>query len=177
MIFGPTSRETVIFQMNIHSQTPLPLDANQVVILAGATGCGKTTQIPQLILDKQIQRRNFSCKLVCTQPRRIAATSVAKRVKQERCGDDSIGYHVKLDVSSPRPNSSVLYCTTGILLQTLCSRPNLETISHVILDEVHERDLDTDFMMAVSKLISSGKRKDLKVILMSATMHTEAFSK
>ena len=94
------------------------IQANQVVVLAGATGCGKTTQIPQMVLDKELSAGNLAAKIVCTQPRRIAATSVARRVAQERGNDNSCGYHVKLDVNSPRDTSSLLYCTTGIILQT-----------------------------------------------------------
>ena len=87
------------------------IENNQVIVLAGATGCGKTTQVPQMILDKLIEKGDFSGKIVCTQPRRIAATSVGRRVHQERNNDGSVGYHVKLDVKPPRDTSSLLYCT------------------------------------------------------------------
>ena len=83
---------------------------NQVTVLAGATGCGKTTQIPQLILDAEMASNNGLCKIICTQPRRMAAVSVATRVAQERAEQlsggygmvSSIGYHVKLDSKPPR---------------------------------------------------------------------------
>lgn len=154
---------------------------NQIIILAGDTGCGKTTQIPQLILDREITNQNYGTKIVCTQPRRIAAISVANRVaeeRNERCNSNrtfSVGYHVKMDVNPPRNYSSVLYCTPGVILQWLKNDQYLSQVSYLILDEVHERNLETDFLMAICKIILP-KRPDLKLILMSATMNTQAFS-
>ena len=153
---------------------------NQVVVITGETGCGKTTQIPQYILDDVIKHGNGrSCRIVCTQPRRISAIAVAERVAHERnekCGEgNSCGYQIKLQSSFPRRYASMLYCTTGIIIQCLQSDPLLSTISHIVLDEIHERDMQSDFLITVVKRIIS-KRKDLKVILMSATLNSEIFS-
>ena len=154
------------------------IHANQVVVVTGETGCGKTTQIPQYILDDAIARKRL-CRIVCTQPRRISAIAVAERVAFERsesCGNgNSCGFQIKLKSSFPRRHSSILYCTTGILIQVLQSDSLLSSISHIVLDEIHERDMHSDFLITVIKGIIS-KRNDLKVILMSATLNAEVFS-
>ncbi|XP_063227826.1 ATP-dependent DNA/RNA helicase DHX36-like [Bacillus rossius redtenbacheri] len=155
------------------------IDAHQVVLISGETGCGKTTQVAQFILDDYILRGQGSlCHVVCTQPRRISAISVAERVAQERddpCGSASVGYHIRLEANLPRPNGSILYCTTGMLLQFMRSDPGLRTISHLILDEIHERDVFCDFVLTILKDVIP-KRPDLKIILMSATLNAEKFS-
>jgi HrpA-like RNA helicase len=113
------------------------IDQNSVVVIVGETGCGKSTQVPQIILDS-LPMSN----IVCTQPRRIAAISIAERVSTEMgqpCGD-LVGYHVRLQ-SSYGQQSRILYCTTGILLKKLQDPSYLQTISHVIIDEVHERQV------------------------------------
>ena len=153
---------------------------NQVVVITGETGCGKTTQIPQYILNDALKRNEQSCcRIVCTQPRRISAISVAERVayeRGERCGEgNSCGYQIKLQSNFPRRFGSILYCTTGIIIQYLQSDPLLSTISHIVLDEIHERDMQSDFLIAIIKDVID-KRSDLKVILMSATLNAETFS-
>lgn len=117
------------------------VSCNSVVVVSGETGCGKTTQVPQFILDDAIERGiSAGCNIVCTQPRRISAIGVAERVASERAQrlGDQCGYQVRLDrVASD--NTQLLFCTTGILLRRLQNDPTLEGVSHVILDEVHER--------------------------------------
>ncbi|XP_066565587.1 ATP-dependent DNA/RNA helicase DHX36 [Amia ocellicauda] len=154
---------------------------NQVVVVSGETGCGKTTQVPQFILDDYIEREMGSlCRVVCTQPRRISAISVAERVAVERaesCGDgNSSGYQIRLQCQLPRKQGSILYCTTGIILQWLRSDPHLSNISHIVLDEIHERNLQSDVLLTIVKDLLTF-RDDLKVILMSATLNAEKFSK
>ncbi|KAL3861033.1 hypothetical protein ACJMK2_007124 [Sinanodonta woodiana] len=153
---------------------------NQCVVISGETGCGKTTQVPQFILDDHIQRGLGShCRVLCTQPRRISAFSVSqvllsKYVLTERAEVCCIssGYMIKLS----RPQGSILFCTTGILLKFLESDPLLERASHIILDEIHERDLQSDFLMIILKDLLP-KRPELKLILMSATLNADSFSK
>lgn len=157
------------------------IQANQVVVVSGETGCGKTTQVTQFILDHYIERNMASlCRVVCTQPRRISAISVAERVSAERAetvgNGNSCGYQIRLQSRLPRKQGSVLYCTTGIILQWLRSDSHLSSISHLVLDEIHERNLQSDVLLTIVKDLLS-VRDDLKVILMSATLNAEKFSK
>ncbi|KAI7084116.1 hypothetical protein KC356_g6984 [Hortaea werneckii] len=158
--------------------------ANPYSIVIGATGSGKTTQVPQLILEDEINNGNGgSCNIICTQPRRIAATSVAERVAVERNErlQESVGYHVRFAPKLPQPGGSITYCTTGILLEQLKHEPEmLDSISHILIDEVHERDMNVDFLMIVVKKAlqsraAAGKTLP-KVVLMSATLDTEMFA-
>lgn len=156
------------------------LNKEQVIVISGETGCGKTTQVPQFILDDAIrQNKGLQCRVVCTQPRRISAISVAERVAAERaeqCGEgNSCGYQIRLDSKLPRSHACILYCTTGILLQWLKSDSKLDRVSHLILDEIHERDIQSDFLITIVKDIIK-VRKDLKIILMSATLNAKLFS-
>uniref|UniRef100_G1QU59 ATP-dependent DNA/RNA helicase DHX36 n=2 Tax=Nomascus leucogenys TaxID=61853 RepID=G1QU59_NOMLE len=155
------------------------IDNHQVTVISGETGCGKTTQVTQFILDNYIERgKGSACRIVCTQPRRISAISVAERVAAERaeCGNgNSTGYQIRLQSRLPRKQGSILYCTTGIILQWLQSDPYLSSVSHIVLDEIHERNLQSDVLMTVVKDLLNF-RSDLKVILMSATLNAEKFS-
>ncbi|XP_068880763.1 ATP-dependent DNA/RNA helicase DHX36 [Aphelocoma coerulescens] len=156
------------------------INNNRVTVISGETGCGKTTQVTQFILDDHIERGlGSTCRIVCTQPRRISAISVAERVAAERaegCGNGrSTGYQIRLQSRLPRKQGSILYCTTGIVLQWLQSDKHLSSISHVVLDEIHERNLQSDVLMSIIKDLLN-VRQDLKVILMSATLNAEKFS-
>uniref|UniRef100_A0A8D2MXV8 ATP-dependent DNA/RNA helicase DHX36 n=1 Tax=Zonotrichia albicollis TaxID=44394 RepID=A0A8D2MXV8_ZONAL len=156
------------------------INSNRVTVISGETGCGKTTQVTQFILDDHIERGlGSTCRIVCTQPRRISAISVAERVAAERaesCGNGrSTGYQIRLQSRLPRKQGSILYCTTGIVLQWLQSDKHLSSISHVVLDEIHERNLQSDVLMSIIKDLLN-VRQDLKVILMSATLNAEKFS-
>ncbi|XP_038548220.1 ATP-dependent DNA/RNA helicase DHX36 [Micropterus salmoides] len=157
------------------------INSNRVVVVSGETGCGKTTQVTQFILDDYINRGMGSmCRVVCTQPRRISAISVAERVASERAesvgNGNSCGYQIRLQSRLPRRQGSVLYCTTGIILQWLRSDPFLSSISHLVLDEIHERNLQSDVLLVIVKDLLN-LRDDLKVILMSATLNAEKFSR
>ncbi|XP_077396874.1 ATP-dependent DNA/RNA helicase DHX36 isoform X2 [Festucalex cinctus] len=157
------------------------INSNQVLVVSGETGCGKTTQVTQFILDDHINRGMGSmCRVVCTQPRRISAISVAERVAAERAekvgSGNSCGYQIRLQSQLPRRQGSVLYCTTGIILQWLRSDPRLSSISHLVLDEIHERSLHSDVLLTIIKDLLD-VRHDLKVVLMSATLNAEKFSK
>ncbi|KAM5573325.1 DExH-box ATP-dependent RNA helicase DExH7, chloroplastic-like [Rosa sericea] len=162
------------------------LQDNNVLVVCGETGSGKTTQVPQFILDDMIQSgRGGHCNIICTQPRRIAAISVADRVADERCepspgsNGSLVGYQVRLDNAS-NEKTKLLFCTTGILLRKFVGDRNLTGITHVIVDEVHERSLLGDFLLIVLKNLiekqSALNTPKLKVILMSATVDSNLFS-
>ncbi|XP_044041528.1 putative ATP-dependent RNA helicase DHX57 isoform X2 [Siniperca chuatsi] len=153
------------------------LDRCQVLVVSGMTGCGKTTQIPQFILDASLNgRAEQVANIICTQPRRISAISVAQRVAQERAErlGNSVGYQIRLE--SVRTSATrLLYCTTGVLLRRLESEADLKGVTHVIVDEVHERTEESDFLLLVLKDLIV-QRPDLKIILMSATLNANLFS-
>ena len=169
------------------------VNSQGVTICVAATGSGKTTQIPQIILDDWIKRGEGSkCNIICTQPRRIAAISVAKRVAKERgqnAGPYShVGYQVRFDAKLPEMHGSITFCTTGIFLKRVQGallggsethdNRNLDDVTHIIIDEVHERDVDTDLSLAVIKRLLNdrcARNKPLKVILMSATLDPSLF--
>ncbi|CAK3819572.1 ATP-dependent RNA helicase DHX36 [Lecanosticta acicola] len=169
-----------------HSSEVLQLTSDCVYgIVIGATGSGKTTQVPQIILDDAISRgKGGYCDVICTQPRRLAATSVAQRVAAERNEPlgRTVGYHVRHDSRLPSPGGSITYCTTGILLEQLKHDPNgiMDSVSHLVIDEVHERDLQIDFLMIIIKKAIKARQEASKpvpkVILMSATLDAKLFS-
>ncbi|KAI0033180.1 P-loop containing nucleoside triphosphate hydrolase protein [Vararia minispora EC-137] len=166
---------------------------NDVTVCMAATGSGKTTQIPQIILDEFIDRdEGAKCNIVCTQPRRIAAISVAQRVAAERgenVGRGSIGYQVRFEAALPEDHGSVTFCTTGVFLRRMQSAlqdsgpvrgMNLDDVTHIIVDEAHERDVDTDLLLVVLKRLLADRKakgKPLKVILMSATIDPTLFQR
>ncbi|XP_022087605.1 putative ATP-dependent RNA helicase DHX57 [Acanthaster planci] len=153
------------------------LDKSQVVVVSGMTGCGKTTQVPQFILDASLKRPGPSlCNIICTQPRRISAMAVAERVANERDVrlGGVVGYQIRLE-SRQSASTRLLFCTTGILLRRLEGDSSLDGVSHVIVDEVHERSEESDFLMMVLQDLLP-KRKDLRVLLMSATLNADLFS-
>lgn len=162
------------------------LKENDVLVICGETGCGKTTQVPQFILDDMIEEGHGGiCNIVCTQPRRIAAISVAERVADERCEsspgskDSLVGYQVRLD-SARNERTKLLFCTTGILLRMIVGHKSFAGITHVIVDEVHERSLLGDFLLIILKNYiekqAAQSTQKLKVILMSATVDSQLFS-
>ncbi|KAJ8723946.1 hypothetical protein PYW07_007926 [Mythimna separata] len=147
-----------------------------VVIVEGPTGCGKTTQVPQWILDDCYQSRK-PCKIVVTQPRRIAAISIARRVAQERGWDVGgvVGYQVGLDAHTSS-DTRISYVTTGILLQKLVGSKTMNEYTHVILDEVHERGQEMDFLLLIVKRLLYTVSPAVKVVLMSATFNRKTFA-
>ncbi|XP_047330377.1 DExH-box ATP-dependent RNA helicase DExH3-like isoform X2 [Impatiens glandulifera] len=153
------------------------ISQNQVVVVSGETGCGKTTQLPQYILESEIDAaRGAISNIVCTQPRRISAMSVSERVAAER-GESLgglVGYKVRLEGMKGR-DTRLLFCTTGILLRRLLVDRNLNGVTHVIVDEIHERGMNEDFLLIVLKDLLV-RRPELRLILMSATLNAELFS-
>ncbi|KAJ3056890.1 ATP-dependent DNA/RNA helicase dhx36 [Rhizophlyctis rosea] len=179
------------------------IEGNNVVVLSAETGAGKTTQVPQFILAWQRwkdanpwwedkfgideERASASGRLtpasvIVTQPRRIAAISVAQRVASERgemvgSGRCAVGYQVRFENKAPtvsRDEGRMVFCTSGILLRRFQDDPLLTGVTHIILDEVHERDLNTDLLLIIIRHLLH-RRPDIKVILMSATAETELF--
>ncbi|NXT57546.1 DHX29 helicase, partial [Pluvianellus socialis] len=158
------------------------LKKHRVVVVAGETGSGKSTQVPHFLLeDLLLDEGSSKCNIVCTQPRRISAVSLATRVCEELgCesgpgGKNSLcGYQIRME-SRTGEATRLLYCTTGVLLRKLQEDGLLSSISHVIVDEVHERSVQSDFLLVILKEILH-KRSDLHLILMSATVDSEKFS-
>ncbi|KAK2521146.1 Dhx29 [Columba guinea] len=158
------------------------LKKHRVVVVAGETGSGKSTQVPHFLLeDLLLDEGSSKCNIVCTQPRRISAVSLATRVCEELgCesgpgGKNSLcGYQIRME-SRTGEATRLLYCTTGVLLRKLQEDGLLSSISHVIVDEVHERSVQSDFLLVILREILH-KRSDLHLILMSATVDSEKFS-
>ncbi len=145
-----------------------------VVILAGETGSGKTTQLPKLLL-----KAGFGVKrpIVVTQPRRVAALSLARRVSEEMKADTTafVGHKVRFD-NRTRPETRVIFATDGTLLAELGSDPDLRKYDAIVVDEAHERSLNVDFLLGVLQRIRR-RRPDLRIVIASATIDTEAFAK
>ncbi|XP_026169067.1 ATP-dependent RNA helicase DHX30 isoform X1 [Mastacembelus armatus] len=148
------------------------VQSSRVVVIAGETGCGKTTRIPRLLLEECVRGgEGAKCNVLVTQPRRISAVSVAHRVAHEMGSalKHSVGYQVRLESRPPEQSGgAVLFLTVGVLLRKLQSNPTLEGISHVVVDEVHERDINTDLLLALLRSCLN-ENPDLRVVLMSAT--------
>lgn len=157
----------------------------QVTIISGETGSGKSTQSVQFVLDDLIQRQlGAVANIICTQPRRISALGLADRVADERSSQvgDEIGYTIRGESKQKPGVTKITFVTTGVLLRRLQTSGGgaddviaaLADVSHVVVDEVHERSLDTDFLLVLLRQILR-KRKDLRVILMSATLDADVF--
>ncbi|KAL3074277.1 hypothetical protein niasHS_015107 [Heterodera schachtii] len=145
------------------------IESSPVTLITGGTGCGKTTQVPQFLLENAAQKCRPT-RIFCTQPRRLPAIAIARRVASER-GERfgaTVGYHIRLE-SNCSAETLLTYCTSGVLLRKLTNDELATEATHVILDEVHERETNTDYLL-IALREALKKRKDLKVVLMSATM-------
>ncbi|KAE8636316.1 hypothetical protein XENTR_v10002934 [Xenopus tropicalis] len=188
------SRDSIKYKRLLNDREQLPVFAHRkfiletlkrhrVIVVAGETGSGKSTQVPQFLLEDLLLNRGSpgKCNIVCTQPRRISAMSLATRVCEE-LGCDSgpggrnslCGYQIRME-SRTGEATRLLYCTTGILLRKLQEDSMLKNISHIIVDEVHERTVQSDFLLIILREILH-KRSDLHLVLMSATVDCEKFS-
>uniref|UniRef100_A0A8C9XHJ6 ATP-dependent RNA helicase TDRD9 n=1 Tax=Sander lucioperca TaxID=283035 RepID=A0A8C9XHJ6_SANLU len=152
------------------------IENNSVVIIRGATGSGKTTQVPQYILD-HYNEKNASCNIVVTQPRKIGASSIARWVAtQRKCTLGSlVGYQVGLEKMATE-HTRLIYMTTGVLLQKLVSAKCLTEYSHIFIDEVHERTEEMDFLLLVLRKLLHSNSCYVKIILMSATINCRQFA-
>ena len=164
-------------QLPVHQQRAEFLELvrnNQIVLLVGETGSGKTTQIPQFLAYDMLPQKTGKM-IACTQPRRVAAMSVAQRVADEmdvKLGEQ-VGYTIRFeDVSGPQ--TVLKYMTDGMLLREAMTDPLLERYACIMLDEAHERTLATDILMGLLKEVLK-KRPDLKLVVMSATLDSDKF--
>ncbi|MCP4682797.1 MAG: ATP-dependent RNA helicase HrpA [Desulfobacterales bacterium] len=147
---------------------------NQVTIISGDTGCGKSTQIPKMCLEAG---RGIEGKIGCTQPRRVAATTIARRVAEElgeKIGK-SLGYKIRFKDRTPR-DAYIKIMTDGMLLAETQQDPYLNEYDTLIIDEAHERSLNIDLVLGILKTLLA-KRRHLKLIITSATIDTEKFSR
>ena len=151
------------------------MEKHQVVIVCGDTGSGKTTQLPKIALEMGRGRKGK--RIGCTQPRRIAATSVAKRVAEElqvELGQE-VGYQIRFEDRTARDTTVVKFMTDGILLAETRGDQNLRQYDTLIIDEAHERSLNIDFILGyLHRLLPN--RPDLKVVISSATLDAETFA-
>lgn len=149
--------------------------ASSRLVIDAPTGSGKSTQVPQILLDNGIAG---SGQIVVLQPRRIAARMLARRVASERkvMPGEEIGYQVRFDrVSGPR--TRVCYVTEGVLLRRLLEDPMLGGVGAIVFDEFHERHLQGDVMLAMALSLQDQSRPDLKIVVMSATLDSDALEK
>ncbi|KAL2149529.1 hypothetical protein VTH82DRAFT_8180 [Thermothelomyces myriococcoides] len=166
-------------ELPVHKQRQEFLDlyhSTQILVFVGETGSGKTTQIPQYVLYDELP--HLTGKLIaCTQPRRVAAMSVAQRVADEldvELGEE-VGYSIRFE-NKTSPKTMLKYMTDGQLLREAMHDHDMSRYGCIILDEAHERTLATDILMALLKQLSE-RRKDLKIIVMSATLDAQKFQK
>ncbi|XP_040511041.1 probable ATP-dependent RNA helicase DHX34 isoform X2 [Gallus gallus] len=143
---------------------------HRVVLVAGDTGCGKSTQVPQFLLEAGYQN------VACTQPRRIACVALAKRVAYESLRQHSgqVSYQIRFDTTRS-PSTQILFLTEGLLLRQAQRDPQLSGYHVLIIDEVHERHLHADVLLGVLRRLLP-TRPDLRLLLMSATINIELFT-
>ncbi|XP_052639292.1 ATP-dependent RNA helicase TDRD9 isoform X3 [Harpia harpyja] len=152
------------------------IQSNSVVIVQGATGSGKSTQIPQYILDYCIQQSIY-CNIAVTQPRKIGASSIARWISKERSWTlgGLVGYQVSLENISTK-ETRLLYMTTGVLLEKVVCAKSLAEFTHIFIDEVHERTEEMDFLLLVIRKLLRTNSQSVKVILMSASINCKEFA-
>ncbi|KAI0065225.1 P-loop containing nucleoside triphosphate hydrolase protein [Artomyces pyxidatus] len=150
---------------------------HQIIVMVGETGSGKTTQIPQFVAYSDLPHTKGKL-VACTQPRRVAAMSVAKRVADEMDVPlgKQVGYSIRFEDMTEPGTTFLKYMTDGMLLREAMNDPDLNRYSTIILDEAHERTLATDILMGLLKSLAK-RRADLKIIIMSATLDALKFQK
>lgn len=149
------------------------INSHQILVIEGETGSGKTTQIPQYLYDAGFCENDK--KIGCTQPRRVAAMSVAARVAQEmnvKLGD-RVGYSVRFE-AKVSDQTQIKYMTDGMLLREFLNDPTMNDYSVIIIDEAHERTLQTDVLFGLLREITE-ERQDLKLLISSATCDVDKF--
>lgn len=184
--------DTPAYQRMLKARRTLPIasfrdeilrtvDRSQVLVFSGETGCGKSTQLPAYILENELSQGR-PCNIIVTEPRRISAISLAQRVSAE-LGDPPgvmgsksslVGYSIRLE-SKVSSSTRLTFMTNGIALRLLESGTALDGITHIVVDEVHERSIESDFLLIVLRELLK-VRKDIKVVLMSATVDADKLS-
>jgi len=162
----------------IHEHKQLIIDtikSHRTTILVGETGTGKSTQLPQYLADAFGGAGSKAKCVVCTQPRRVAAVTIAQKVAEEQgCAvGERVGYSIRFEDRCSQ-QTRIKFTTDGVLLRECMSDPLLSKYSVVILDEAHERSLQTDILMGLLRELQE-KRSDLRIVVMSATLQTELF--
>jgi len=147
---------------------------NRITIIEGSTGSGKTTQIPQFLLESSMIDPRL--RIVCTQPRRVAAINVATRVSQEMdiALGREVGYCVRFEAKESDA-TKLVYMTDGLLMREFVMDPNVEKYGIIIIDEAHERTINSDIILGILKRLVL-KRDDLRVVVMSATLEATKFT-
>ncbi len=152
-------------------------DNNFVSVISGSTGCGKSTAIPLMLFEDTVAR-DHHCRIVVTQPRRMAAINLSTHMHNVIGIPGSVGHRVKLERNDPDFASKIVYMTTGYLYNQLLHEPErLKEYSHIILDEVHERTVEMDKLLLLLKelILRQFSEKDLNIIVMSATLDGAVF--
>jgi len=181
-VSAPKTNHSFPFRLEFPPELPISVRAeeitasiqeNQVVILAGETGSGKTTQIPKMCLAAG---RGIRGRIACTQPRRVAALSISRRVAEELGvgWGREVGCKIRFN-DQTTPQTVIKFLTDGMLLAEVQGDPLLREYDTIIIDEAHERSLNIDFLLGHLRTLRY-KRPDLKIIITSATIDTEAFS-
>ncbi|XP_039224874.1 ATP-dependent RNA helicase TDRD9 isoform X2 [Crotalus tigris] len=152
------------------------IENHSVVIVHGSTGSGKSTQLPQYVLDHCVQHSIY-CNIAVTQPRRIGASSIARWISKQRSWPlgELVGYQVGLEKVATQ-NTKLIYMTTGILLQKVVGAKSLLEFTHIFIDEIHERTEDMDLLLLVIRKLLHTNSRFVKVILMSATIDCQEFA-
>jgi len=166
--------QTTLPIWQIHAQIVDTLQATNRLVLIAPTGSGKTTQVPQMLLDGGV----YPGRIVVLQPRRVAARTVAARVAWERgCKlGGEVGYQIRFEDRTSL-GTRICFVTEGILLRWLQDDPDLRDISVILFDEFHERNLLSDVALALAKRLQETRRPDLKMVVMSATLEAEPVAK
>ncbi|RYG69942.1 DEAD/DEAH box helicase [archaeon] len=173
-----TNNDRSHLNLPIHAYAKQIIDSvksHQVTVLVGETGSGKSTQLPQILLDHGLVPRDKG--IVCTQPRRVAAVTIAQKVASERdvALGQEIGYSIRFEDKSS-PATRIKYATDGVLLRECMSDDSLSKYHIVILDEAHERSLQTDILIGLLRAMQTKRSADsLRIIIMSATLQVESF--
>jgi HrpA-like RNA helicase len=154
------------------------IETNRITCITGETGCGKSSMVPQFIVADSAGRGQ-RVHVIMTQPRRVAAVTLARRISRQIGSDlgSRVGYKIGSGDRSSTEKNLITVATAGYLLQHLARRPeNIRKYTHLILDEVHERETDMDLLNLLIKKILQRERSKIRIILMSATLQAETIS-